>query len=130
MKRILLGLFLALLPVAIAQAGAVPVEVRSGAAHDGLTQKLVEALERALSSDEMFQLAPENTNGSLRILIPSNVESTPEPDGQAITAVAEFSLDGKVIGQIAVTCNDRSIDVCAGRIVSIGKKVLASARRN
>jgi hypothetical protein len=104
-----------------AESPVTDIEIWSGA-DDGLTQRLVDELRQTVAKDPRFRLALAYTSGAFKILIPTNVQWTKM--SADVTVSADFSIDGKALGQTTVVCTQSTLGECARKIFLAAKRTL------
>jgi len=111
-------------PATEIRPGSVPVQVwRVG--DDGLTTKLRDALETAISNSRKFALSTGKQPGTLIVTIPDHVGWKESGDRTQIRYKVEFKTSDDVnIGQSQGACWEEETEKCADHILRDAKRVV------
>lgn len=105
------------------------VEVWSGAAHDGLTQKLVFSLENEFKSSKEFIYSYGEKPGTLIVYVPDAVKHEVIGNRIKIMYTFEFlSTSRKKSKTIEGSCYEDSIEECTLKVVNEAKIVRQNMR--
>ena len=94
------------------------VEVWTGAAHDGLTQKLNDSLDNGFKSSKDFTYSYGKKHQTLIVYIPTHVMRKQVGKHTEIFYKIEFtSIDNKILNTIEGSCPEDKIEDCTKNII-------------
>src|SRR3954462_3033634 len=112
----------------VSLASPIPVEIRRGG-DDGLTARFTDTLEAAVQSSRDFARGDGRQQGTLIMVIPSNVEWTEIGARTRVMFQVEFRrTDSRLLARSRGACWETQLETCAAHILRDAKYLIRSSR--